>query len=64
MFALSERRRTSTTVRLAPGVRVRDSIAYVPRRDHFFALDPAHLHALRQADGRGRSAALGQGEHG
>ncbi|MGW4941657.1 radical SAM protein [Actinoplanes sp. NPDC004185] len=48
MFALSERRRTSTTVRLAPGVRVRDSIAYVPRRDHFFALDPAHLQALRR----------------
>ncbi|GAA3904211.1 hypothetical protein Aau02nite_52620 [Amorphoplanes auranticolor] len=48
VFALSERRRTSTTVRLAPGVRVRDSIAYVPRRDHFFALDPAHLRALRQ----------------
>ncbi|MFB9362935.1 radical SAM protein [Actinoplanes nipponensis] len=48
MFAVSERRRTSTTVRLAPGVRVRDSIAYVPRRDHFFALDPAHLHTLRR----------------
>lgn len=38
----------ASTVRLAPGVRVRDSIAYVPRRDHFFALDPAHLAALRQ----------------
>jgi MoaA/NifB/PqqE/SkfB family radical SAM enzyme len=48
VFALSERRRTSPTVRLAPGVRVRDSIAYVPRRDHFFALDPAHLHTLRR----------------
>jgi MoaA/NifB/PqqE/SkfB family radical SAM enzyme len=55
VFALSERRRTSTTVRLAPGVRVRDSIAYVPRRDHFFALDPAHLHALRRVVA-GRSA--------
>ena len=48
VFALSERRRTTATVRLAPGVRVRDSIAYVPRRDHFFALDPAHLRALRR----------------
>jgi len=48
VFALSERRRPATTVRLAPGVRVRDSIAYVPRRDHFFALDPAHLRALNQ----------------
>ncbi len=58
VFALSERRRTSTTVRLAPGVRVRDSIAYVPRRDHFFALDPAHLHALRRVRaGRGGGAA-------
>jgi MoaA/NifB/PqqE/SkfB family radical SAM enzyme len=48
VFALSERRRTpATTARLVPGVRVRDSIAYVPRRDHFFALDPAHLRALR-----------------
>jgi MoaA/NifB/PqqE/SkfB family radical SAM enzyme len=48
VFALFERRRTTTTVRLAPGVRVRDSIAYVPRRDHFFALDPAHLTVLRR----------------
>jgi MoaA/NifB/PqqE/SkfB family radical SAM enzyme len=48
VFALSERRRTTASVRLAPGVRVRGSLAYVPRRDHFFALDPAHLAALRR----------------
>ncbi len=48
MSALSERHRPSATVRLAPGVRVRDSIAYVPRRDHFFALDPAHLRTLHR----------------
>jgi MoaA/NifB/PqqE/SkfB family radical SAM enzyme len=48
VFALSERHRTTTTVRLAPGVRVRDAIAYVPRRDHFFALDPAHRTTLRR----------------
>ena len=58
VFAVSERRRTSATVRLAPGVRVRDSIAYVPRRDHFFALDPAHLHTLgRLRAGRAGGAA-------
>ncbi|OJF12504.1 radical SAM protein [Couchioplanes caeruleus] len=52
MFALSERRRTSQAVRLAPGVRVRGPIAYVPQRDHFFALDPAHEAVVRRLSGR------------
>ncbi|MGA5301910.1 radical SAM protein [Nucisporomicrobium flavum] len=51
MFAVSERRRTSQVVRLAPGVRVRGSIAYVPRRDHFFALDARHEAVLRRRTG-------------
>ncbi|MEV4636488.1 radical SAM protein [Actinoplanes sp. NPDC049548] len=39
-------------VRLAPGVRVRGPIAYVPARDHFFALDPAHQAVLRRVGSR------------
>ncbi|GGQ40073.1 radical SAM protein [Couchioplanes azureus] len=52
MFALSERRRTAEVVRLAPGVRVRGPIVYVPHRDHFFALDPAHEAVVRRLSGR------------
>ncbi|MFI5494791.1 hypothetical protein [Actinoplanes sp. NPDC051859] len=48
MFALTERRRTSQAIRLSPGVRIRGPIAYVPRRDHFFALDPAHEAVVRR----------------
>ncbi|MFI7603317.1 radical SAM protein [Actinoplanes sp. NPDC049681] len=39
-------------VRRAPGVRVRGPIAYVPARDHFFALDPVHQAVLRRIGGR------------
>ena len=53
VFAVSERRRMSQVVRLAPGVRVRGPIAYVPRRDHFFALDARHEAVLRRRAGDG-----------
>ncbi len=36
---------------MAPGVRVRGPIAYVPRRDHFFALDARHEAALKRRAG-------------
>lgn len=45
------------TVRLGPGVRVRDSIAYVPRRDHFFALDDTYSRLVRLVAGGGQPVA-------
>jgi pyruvate-formate lyase-activating enzyme len=73
---LSALRRTPTTavprpapglpVRLTPGVRLRHeglgAIAYVPRRDHFFALDADHAAVTRLLKGDRWSRVIGADE--